>query len=134
MLEIRRSWLGVALVGLGVLWPTAQARADVTAGELMRACSEIERQGRVLGPRVDVPDTAPAGLCLGYVMALLGATLFANADDSRVLGICTPENLNAFDLVRATARFLRDNPGHDRDRAVVVVLSAARQAYPCRAV
>lgn len=134
MTAFRSSWLGVVLVGLSVLGSTAKARADVTAGELMRACSEIEHRGQVLGPRVDVPDTAPAGMCLGYVMALLGATLFSNPDNSRVLGICTPENMNAYELIRTTAQFLRNNPGHDRDRAVVVVLSAAKQAYPCRAV
>lgn len=95
-------WLGLVLLGLGA----GPARAELTASELLRACAEIEAQGRIEGPTASIPDTAKAGLCLGYFSAVLGAMLYSNADESRVLGICTPERLNAYELARVTARFV----------------------------
>jgi hypothetical protein len=83
--------------------------------------------------RVDLPDTARAGLCFGYFSAILGATLFSNADDTRVLGICTPARENPHEMARVTARFLEANPQYADNRAIVVVLSALKQVYPCRA-
>ena len=85
------------------------------------------------GLRVQVSDTARAGLCLGYFSAILGATLFSNADDTRVLGICTPERENPHQMARETARFVESNPHYADSRAILVVLSALKQAYPCPA-
>jgi len=116
------------LVGIG----SGPAHAELTAGELLQACEQIEAHGRIDGPTANIPDTATAGLCLGFFSAVLGVTLYANTDDSRVLGICTPENLNAYELARVTARFVQRNPEHGQDRAILVVLSAAKQAYPCQ--
>lgn len=120
--------LGLLLLGLG----TGPAHADLTVGELLRACAEIEAQGRIEGPTASIPDNAKAGLCLGYFSAVLGATLYSNADESRVLGICTPERLNAYELARVTARFVQDHPQFAQERAILVVLSAAKRAYPCQ--
>ena len=112
---------------------SAQARSDISAGDLLRACDVIESHPQhVHGSTIDVPDKAEAGFCLGYLAGLLGATLYTNADDSRVLGICTPERLNPHDLAHVTSLFVRDTPRYAEERATQVVLSAAAQAYPCK--
>lgn len=119
--------LGLATLLLG----NSGARAELSAGELLQACDEVEASGRIEGSTANIPDTARAGLCLGYVSAVLGATLYGRPDESRVLGICTPEHLNAYELARITRRFVQAQPRYAQERAIVVVLSAARQAYPC---
>jgi len=82
---------------------------------------------------VDLPDTARAGLCFGYFLAILGATLFSNANNTRVLGICTPERENSHQMARVVARFVETNPQYADNRAIAMVLSALKQAYACPA-
>jgi hypothetical protein len=121
--------LGCVLLGRSA----APARAELTARELLQAFQEIEAHGRVEGLRVDLPDTARAGLCFGYFSAILGATLFSNADNTRVLGICTPERENSHQMARVVARFVETNPQYADNRAIAMVLSALKQAYACPA-
>lgn len=112
---------------------SAQVRSDISAGDLLRSCDVIEsHRQHVHGSTLSVPDKAEAGFCLGYLMGILGATLYTNADDSRVLGICTPERLTPYDLAHVTFLFVRDAPRYAEERAIQIVLSAAAQAYPCK--
>lgn len=112
---------------------SAQVRSDISAGDLLRACDVIESQPQhVHGSTISVPDKAEAGFCLGYLMGILGATLYTDADDRRVLGICTPERLNPHDLAHVTSLFVRDTPRYAEERAIRIVLGAAARAYPCK--
>lgn len=124
-----------ALGLLGLAFMTASpghARTDITAGDLLQACDVIEREEHVHGSAIRLPDKAEAGFCLGYLTGIIGATLYSNADDTRVLGICTPERLNPHDLAHVTALFVQSTPSYARERAIQVVLSAAQQVYPCK--
>lgn len=127
----RSRFLLRALLFSTMLFLGSAARAELAAQQLVDACQDIERHGRVDDTRVELPDTAKAGICLGYFSAIAGVTLFSNPDDTRVLGICTPGRVNVYDLARAGTQFLNANPQYRDERAVVVALSAAKQAYPC---
>src|SRR5215207_10430074 len=59
--------------------------------------------------------------------------LFSNADNTRVLGICTPERENSHQMARVVARFGETNPQYADNRAIAMVLSALKQAYACPA-
>ena len=70
--------LGLALlVGIG----SGRAHAELTASELLQACEQIEAHGQIDGPMANIPDTATAGLCLGFFSAVLGVNLYANTEE-----------------------------------------------------
>lgn len=129
--EMQRHYLrSVCAVFLVLVWSTS-GRADMKARDLLQACRQMETEGQFDGAKISVPDKAASGMCLGFFAAVVGVTLFHAADNSPILGICTPEHVSTYDLVRATEEFVAINPETISDRAIIVVLRAAKKAYPC---
>ena len=129
----RRRILDLALILAVYLGcPINAGLAAVTANQLVLACSLVVSSGVHLEPGlIDVPDRAEAGLCLGYLSAILGATQYVTQPSDRVLRICTPAKMDALVLLDVTKQYLSEHSELGSEEATKVVLSAARIAFPC---
>jgi hypothetical protein len=119
-----------ALVFLSSL--AAPARATTAGNELVQWCEALERDIRINGEQVQIPQNPYALQCWGYMKAVqdFGATL-EDDGNSPITGACAPEAMTLTQLIRVFLAYSRAHPNELSDRASFVVLRALRKAFPC---
>lgn len=81
--------------------------------DLVRACEKIDSK----------TDSMDFGICMGYIEGVA---------DSMESSICISPDVEAGQLIKATIKWLNDNPNQLHHDAATLVFSALVDAFPCR--
>ena len=107
---------GIALVAtlLATCGVSLAQEDPYSANDVMPGCREAEN-------RTDA--TFRRGLCMGIVSTIGTAGLLP--------GICRPENVTNFQVIRVVVKYIDDRPERQHENFKVLAIEALRAAWPC---
>ena len=113
--------IAYTLIAGFLLFGVADAKADLTAGQLARGCAEFLSQ------------TEGSALCVGYISGVIDAYRNINrlAPPSGQM-FCIPEGASATTIVQTVKNDLLMHPEKLSMQAASVVLGAISSAFPCK--
>ena len=129
--QIMRSIFVVVLGAITYLFAAANAAAQTT-DELVQSCQAvIKAAGPKSAETIDIPR---AGIpCWYYMAAIQNASVLADNEGRRLLGICAPPDATLLDHVRIFVQYARRNQKDAPDNAAALAVMALSEAYPCNA-
>lgn len=125
-----KRWIAaVALVGMTNDGAFADGFTD--GNELLKTCQEIVRH--MDGDRTPVVNPMGLGQCFGVLEGVRDTLTLLNEDLPLESRLCFPESgVNNGQAARIITKYLRDNPAQLHLPGAFLVLSAYKQAFPCK--
>src|SRR5436309_319167 len=112
-----------------ILFLCTPARSE-TGTTLLQACEALEREIRIVGDRVSLPNRTDVHRCWGYMSAVQDfATIVVN--DRRILYSCPGPDTELTQLIRVFTNYARTHPQELHEKASVLVMRAMETAFPC---
>jgi hypothetical protein len=123
-----------ALALLAVLLGTCHLvyAVEPDGNELLNDCRQFDKPESV----ADNDQAFSLGFCLAYISGVKDAVFpqqVMSKDSRGTLGVCFPKDgLQNSQSVLIVQKWLKDNPSQLHLPAVVLVMAAFRQAFPCK--
>jgi hypothetical protein len=100
------------------------AEAPTDGQKLLQYCQDAEKEGADVNP-------FRAGYCMAFIEGTLrGWEAGAYVRDAST-NYCIPPGATLGTIMRIVTKHLRDNPGDQRIKGEIVVISAVQKAFPC---
>ena len=109
------------------------AAAVENAHELASYCQSLEGGAKGAGRHIYIPRTREALICWGYMQGMQDLSVLADENGRRIMRACPPEQMTMVQLIRSFIRYASTHRSELPGNAVVAVLRALREAYPCGA-
>jgi hypothetical protein len=111
----------------------AQTTHEYTGLDLLNRCQPLTRTPLSLSSN----EREEAGYCMGYLLGMKDMLTTWNVVDEhdKIKGrstMCVPYEATTAELVRVVVKFLNDHPTKLHEYMGGVVISAFRDAYPCK--
>jgi hypothetical protein len=119
------------LTGVAALFLATPAHSE-TGNGLLQACEALEREARISGDNIQLPNKADIHKCWGYMAAVQD---FSGAVDyetgKRLFGSCPGPKTNLTQLIRVFTNYARTHPQELHEKASLLVYRAMLEAFPC---
>jgi len=102
-----------------------------TGNGLLQACEALEREVRISGNKVLLPERPHVYRCWGYMGAVQDLSVGVDEAGKPLLGSCPGPNTKLTQLIRVFTNYARTHPQELHEKAPVLVLNAMAQAFPC---
>jgi hypothetical protein len=102
-----------------------------TGNGLLQACEALERQIRISGENVQLPDSGDVHKCWGYMGAVQDFAGAVDETGQRLLGFCPSPGTKLTQHIRVFNNYARTHPQELHEKASVLVLRAMQNAFPC---
>jgi hypothetical protein len=119
------------MIGIALLAPLDQAQAANPAHELLNGCQSLERGKQGARHLINIPKTAGAVVCWGYLKAMQDLSIWVDENGNKIFGSCPPETTTTLDLIRSFVTYGRSHRGRLPSNAALAVMKAFQQAFPC---
>jgi hypothetical protein len=102
-----------------------------TGNGLLQACEVFEREVRIEGDKIALPNRTDVHKCWGYMGAVQDLSGFVDETGQRVLGFCPDPKTKLTQYIRVSTNYARTHPQELHEKASVLILRAMLQAFPC---
>jgi Rap1a immunity proteins len=102
-----------------------------TGNTLLQACEALEREVRLSGTNVWLPNKADVHKCWGYMSAVQDLSGAEDETGKRLLGYCPDPKTNLTQHIRVFNNYARTHPQELHEKAPVLILRAMQEAFPC---
>ena len=102
-----------------------------TGNGLLQACEALEREMRISGDNIQLPNRTDVHRCWGYMGAVQDFSTAADQTGKRTLGFCPDEKTTLTQFIRVFTNYARMHPEELHERAHLLVWRAMLSAFPC---
>jgi Rap1a immunity proteins len=106
------------------------ARSETGTG-LLQACEALEREVRISGDNIALPNRTDVYKCWGYMGAVQDLSVIVDETGKPLLGSCPGPKTKLTQLIRVFTNYARTHPQELHEKAPVLVLRAMQDAFPC---
>jgi hypothetical protein len=103
-----------------------------TGSTLLQACEALEREVRLSGTNVWLPNKADVHRCWGYMSAVQDFAIIYEDDPKKpLLNSCPGPNTQLTQFIRVFTNYARTHPQELHEKASLLIWRAMPQAFPC---
>jgi Rap1a immunity proteins len=107
------------------------ARSE-TGNGLLQACEALEREIRISGNNIQLPNRTDVYKCWGYMSAVQDFSIIVDSETREpLLNFCPGPKTTLTQLIRVFTNYARTHPQELHEKASVLVLRAIQIAFPC---
>jgi len=119
--------IAVLFLATGALSTPAHSE---TGNGLLQACEALEREIRISGRDVQLPERADVHICWGYMGAVQDFSVMVD-DGKTLFRSCPGPKTTLTQLIRVFTNYARTHPQELHEKASRVVYRAMLSAFPC---
>jgi Rap1a immunity proteins len=103
-----------------------------TGSTLLQACEALEREARLSGDNIWLPNRTDVHKCWGYMAAVQDFSGWVDDQTGKhLLNSCPDPNTQLTQLIRVFTNYARTHPQELHEKASLLVYRAMLEAFPC---
>jgi Ssp1 endopeptidase immunity protein Rap1a len=104
-----------------------------TGNTLLQACETLEREARLEGDKIQLPNKTDVYKCWGYMGAVQDfSVIWVDEQPPKpMLGSCPGPKTKLMQFIRVFTNYARAHPQELHEPAPVLILRVMPQAFPC---